>query len=141
MHFWIVRQMRTFQVLWHVLNGQDLRSAIETHAQEFFSKRRAQSWEMTEDGRVVDSHFSSACYIDKAFPASLYLAWKYADSFRNGIIANTNIGGDNCHRGAVVGALLGAAGGLKSIPEQWIQGLKLSRRLADLTESKVGSAA
>ena len=124
------------QILWHVLNGQDLRNAIEAHAKEFFSKRKAQTWEATEDGEVVDHHFSSACYIDKAFPASLYLAWKYADSFREGIIANTNIGGDNCHRGAVVGALLGAAAGLNAIPEQWINRLKLSPRLADLQGQK-----
>ncbi len=126
------------QVLWHVLNGEDLRNAIETYAKEFFSKRRAQCWEKMEDGAVVDYHFSSACYIDKAFPASLYLAWKYARSFRNGIIANTNIGGDNCHRGAVVGALLGAFGGLKSIPDQWIKSLKLSHRLAEFTQPKAG---
>lgn len=141
-HAFLERAACTYiQVLWHVINGQDLRSAIETYAKEFFSKRRAERWVTMEDGEVVDHHFSSACYIDKAFPASLYLAWKYADSFRNGIIANTNIGGDNCHRGAVVGALLGAAAGLNAIPEQWINGLKLSPRLTELQGKKQYSSA
>ena len=66
---------------------------------------------------------SSACYIADAFPASLYLAWKYADNFEAGIVANTNLGGDNCHRGAVVGALLGAAVGVAGIPARFCEGL------------------
>ena len=49
-------------------------------------------------------------------PAALYLAWKYHDDFAAGITANAMVGGDNCHRGAVVGGLLGAASG--GIPER-----------------------
>jgi ADP-ribosylglycohydrolase len=48
-------------------------------------------------------------YLADAFPASLYLAWKYADDFERGVISNTNLGGDNCHRGALAGALLGVS--------------------------------
>jgi len=44
-------------------------------------------------------------------PVSLYLAWKYHDDFDAAITANAMVGGDNCHRGAVVGSLLGAAHG------------------------------
>ena len=32
---------------------------------------------------------------------------KYADDLETALVANTNLGGDNCHRGAVLGALLG----------------------------------
>jgi ADP-ribosylglycohydrolase len=51
-------------------------------------------------------------------PASLYLAWKYHDNFEAGILANAMCGGDNCHRGAVVGSLLAAANG---IPASWME--------------------
>lgn len=51
-------------------------------------------------------------------PASLYLAWKYHDNFDAGILANAMVGGDNCHRGAVVGSLLGAANG---VPVKWLE--------------------
>jgi ADP-ribosylglycohydrolase len=61
-----------------------------------------------------------ACYLPESFTASLYLCWKYADDFSAGILANAHCGGDNCHRGAVVGALLGAANG---VPDKWIEGL------------------
>ncbi|WP_373500889.1 ADP-ribosylglycohydrolase family protein [Desulfococcus sp.] len=41
-----------------------------------------------------------------------------------GLIANTNLGGDNAGRGAVLGALLGAANGDGSFPASWIGGLR-----------------
>ena len=36
----------------------------------------------------------------------LYLAYKYADSFEGAVVANTNVGGENCHRGSALGALM-----------------------------------
>lgn len=56
-----------------------------------------------------------------SMPASLYLAWKYHDDFDAAITANAMVGGDNCHRGAVVGELVGAA---KAPTGKWIEGLK-----------------
>jgi ADP-ribosylglycohydrolase len=72
---------------------------------------------------VIGGLLSPACYIDQSFPAVLYLAARYADDFEAALVANTNVGGDNCHRGAVLGAILGAALGYAAIPERWIQGL------------------
>lgn len=76
------------------------------------------------DHIVVGRHFSSACYMDQALPATLYLAAKYHERPEQGLIANTMCGGDNCGRGAVLGALLGAAGGLEAWPVRWRTGLK-----------------
>jgi ADP-ribosylglycohydrolase len=87
------------------------------------SRRKAEQWSREPDEVVIGHRVSPACYIADAFPASLYLAWKYADDFEAGIIANTNVGGDNCHRGAVVGALLGAAAGTGRIPARFCDGL------------------
>ncbi len=72
---------------------------------------------------VIGRRLSPACYIDDAFPAALYLAWKYADDFESGVVANAMVGGDNCHRAGVVGALLGAAVGLGGIPKRFLDGL------------------
>ena len=44
--------------------------------------------------------------------------------FEAGVVANANVGGDNCHRGAVIGALSGAAGGLEGIPQWFREGLR-----------------
>ena len=56
--------------------------------------------------------FTSACYIEGSLPALLYLAAKYADRPAEALIANTNVGGENCHRGSALGALIGAAHGM-----------------------------
>lgn len=63
------------------------------------------------DNDVVGRMFSSACYITDSWPSVLYLAYKYCDSQKAGLLSNTNLGGDNVHRGAVLGCLLGLASG------------------------------
>lgn len=72
---------------------------------------------------IIGGMLSPACYIDQSFPSVLYLAARYHDDFENAQIANTNVGGDNCHRGAVLGAILGASLGVGAIPTRWINGL------------------
>jgi ADP-ribosyl-[dinitrogen reductase] hydrolase len=75
------------------------------------------------DHDVIGGLLSPACYIDQSLPAALYLAARYPADFAAALIANTNLGGDNCHRGAVLGAILGAALGIAAIPGRWRQGL------------------
>jgi ADP-ribosylglycohydrolase len=111
------------QILDAVLVGGGLREAIFEYSSDWLSRRTAEKWLREPDDLVIGQRVSSACYIADAFPASLYLAWKYADDFEAGLVANTNLGGDNCHRGAVVGALLGAAAGITRIPARLCDGL------------------
>lgn len=63
------------------------------------------------DREIVGGRFSTACYITDSWPSVLYLAFKYLDAPRQGLLANTNLGGDNVHRGAVLGTLLGLSCG------------------------------
>lgn len=58
------------------------------------------------DRHVIGRVFSPACYISDSWPGVLYLAYKYRESLMKGLIANTNLGGDNVHRGAVLGVIL-----------------------------------
>ncbi len=76
------------------------------------------------DLAVAQRIFSPACYVDLSVPLTVYLALKYETDPEAGLIANTNIGGDNCGRGGVLGALLGAAGGAQCWPERWVRGLQ-----------------
>jgi ADP-ribosyl-[dinitrogen reductase] hydrolase len=115
------------RILSRVLDGEAVRPAIERQASEWVSGREMELWSRNADEVVVGERLSPACYIKDAFCAALYLAWKYHDDFSAGIIANTNVGGDNCHRGAVVGAILGAAHG---VPPRWTEGLLAFTRLA-----------
>jgi ADP-ribosylglycohydrolase len=73
--------------------------------------------------QVIGAMYSPACYIEDSFPSVLYLAARYNHDFESALIANANAGGDNCHRGAVLGALMGAWLGYDAIPLRWRQGL------------------
>ncbi len=59
------------------------------------------------DLQVVGRLYSPACYISDSWPAVLYLAYKYRKDPWMALRVNTNLGGDNVHRGAVLGAILG----------------------------------
>ncbi len=97
-----------------IQNGGSIRAVIESESDGKISIRKFESWRNDADFETIGRRLSPACYIADAFPAALYLAWKYHDDFAGGIVANTNVGGDNCHRGAVTGSLLGLANGVPS---------------------------
>lgn len=59
------------------------------------------------DTDVVQRVFGSACYITDSFPSVLYLAYKHSASFEEAVLANTNAGGENCHRGEGMIAAVG----------------------------------
>jgi ADP-ribosyl-[dinitrogen reductase] hydrolase len=105
------------RTLWAVAEGAPLRVAIREEAGDWISGNKADAWRHQPDEQVVGGRFSPACYIAEAMPAALYLVWKYHDDFASGIVANASVGGDNCHRGAVVGSLLGAT--LDELPAQF----------------------
>jgi ADP-ribosylglycohydrolase len=48
----------------------------------------------------------------------LYLAGSHAASFEDAVVANTNAGGENVHRGSAIGAVMGAAFGESKIPQR-----------------------
>ncbi|NNC90427.1 MAG: ADP-ribosylglycohydrolase family protein [Akkermansiaceae bacterium] len=124
----------TARLLMAVAGGATLREAIPREAGDWFSARKAAGWAKRADEEIIGRVLSPACYIDQAFPAALYLAWKYHDDFAGGIVANAMVGGDNCHRGVVVGALLGAANG---IDPRWLEGLRAG---AEITAKPTSAA-
>ncbi len=108
------------RLLFRIREGLSLREAIQGEAGDWISGKKADGWISQPDTHVIGQRFSPACYIAESMPASLYLCWKYHDDFEAGILANAMVGGDNCHRGAVVGALLGAANGVAG---KWVEDL------------------
>jgi ADP-ribosyl-[dinitrogen reductase] hydrolase len=112
--------------LLNVLKGNSMKDSIKAAAQESKIDIDIALFEkLTEypDTTVVTKHFSSACYVDYAVPATIFLALKYEKLPEEGIIANTMCGGDNAGRGAVLGALLGAVNGMEGWPAEWVDGL------------------
>lgn len=116
---------------------RDLRTAILDEAGDWVSGAKVAAWDARAaagplpcpDRAVVGGVLSPACYIEEAFPAALFLAWRHAGDFAAGMRANALCGGDNCHRGAVVGSLLAAGG---SIPHPLLAGLREGATIAEI---------
>ena len=115
--------------------AMSLEEALFEEASDYISRRKVEAWSKKSDEAVIGEILSPACYIKDAFPAALYLAWKYARDFSGGIIANANLGGDNCHRGAVVGSLLGAS---CKVPLKWRAGLRVLQGDRELEINRAG---
>jgi len=73
------------------------------------------------DHHVVGHVFSRACYISDSWPVVLYLAYKYQNDPWKALQVNTNLGGDNVHRGNVLGVLLGLQS--DTVATQWFDQL------------------
>ncbi|KAM9766598.1 uncharacterized protein ACNS7B_015500 isoform 1-T2 [Menidia menidia] len=77
------------------------------------------------------NYLGLACYNRGALSSLFYLAHEFHDDLRGGILANTNCGGENCNRGAALGALLGAGSGRGGggVPPEWKEELRDAQEL------------
>jgi ADP-ribosylglycohydrolase len=114
------------EVLLALFSGQDVRNAIT----ELINRRSYSFLEHdfmalinNSDAGVMDNHLGAGCFIDESLPVVIYLLLKYDKQAEKGLIVNTNLGGNNAARGAILGALLGAANGVQAFPVRWIKGL------------------
>ena len=114
------------EILLKIFNGINLKTAI---IEEIEAQRNPllghpfKKWLDDPDDGVIGPRLSTACYVEDSVPAVVYLALKYDDEPQKALIVNTNLGGDNVARGAVLGALLGASCGIESFPRHWVDGL------------------
>jgi len=136
------------ELLTSVLYDKPLREAVQDAGLKLGLDIASLSQSSAADTQVIGSRFSSACYITDSFPSLLFLAHRYADCPEEALIANTNVGGENCHRGAALGALMGVS--MKhgeSWPDRWVNGLhdqavvKEAHEFAELVKSAYIKAA
>ncbi|MDY6842079.1 MAG: ADP-ribosylglycohydrolase family protein [Pseudomonadota bacterium] len=80
------------------------------------------------DARSPD-YFSTACYVEQALPMMAVLGEQQKGDLIGTLRANAEAGGDNVHRGLVLGLLLAA--GIDEVPEGWKTGLKDHDELAE----------
>jgi ADP-ribosylglycohydrolase len=77
----------------------------------------------------------SECYLSRSIPPTLDMLSKYTqssesdDSCWNVLLANANVGGENVHRGALLGAILGARSGVEGLHSELKDGLYQSKVL------------
>ena len=62
------------------------------------------------DPQVIHNIIGTVCYVEHGLPLCFYLMFKYGNSFIGCLEKNAKAGGDSVHRGAIIGAVLGAAG-------------------------------
>jgi ADP-ribosyl-[dinitrogen reductase] hydrolase len=114
------------EVAAELIDGVALADALRTHLERqdlpFLTGPILRQAEIAPD-RVLGRIYSTACYLEESMPATFYLALRYASDPEEGLIANTMAGGDNCHRGAVLGALFGLDSGASGFPAAWRDGL------------------
>ena len=82
----------------------------------------------------------TACYLSQSLPPLLDMVAKYMPPRSNvwdALIANANVGGENVHRGSILGAVLGARAGVSGLPPQLINGLHDKQELEQEIDSFV----
>ncbi|CAG5127710.1 unnamed protein product [Candidula unifasciata] len=134
------------RLLHSVINGRDLKSEIMAVLGHsilggpgnrdrilFISSEIEQipkgSEERLKQYQKVIATLGSACYIEGALNSMLFLALQFHDDFEAGVLTNANCGGENCHRGAALGALLAAAAANRGsgVPNKFKEGLNSLR--------------
>ncbi|KAM9334237.1 uncharacterized protein ABDE67_021968 [Symphorus nematophorus] len=104
----------------HALRTLDAWDACQSYS------RKAARFPVSSEERLkvhqsAVNYLGLACYTKGALSSLFYLAHEFHDDPAGGILANTNCGGENCNRGAALGALLGAGGSLSGavVPQEW----------------------
>lgn len=82
---------------------------------------------------VVRHLFATACYPEHGLPLMLYLVMKYDFRVEECLLANANAGGDNVHRGMIMGLVAGASN--DELPDHLVKGLVAHDEL----ESEIGA--
>lgn len=71
---------------------------------------------------------------DEALAISVYCALKHSDSFEDAIVAAVNHSGDSDSTGAITGNIMGAALGMKAIPQKYLDTLELKNVILELAD-------
>lgn len=117
----LARVCASYVTLLHALLFRESNADIAIHLQACGKRAGLDLAALVAKGRgdrdIVGRMFSSACYISDAWPSVLYFAFKYQGHTKAGLVANTNVGGDNVHRGAVLGVILGLVQDTAELPD------------------------
>ena len=82
----------------------------------------------SSDAEVVGERFASACYTEHGAPLLLFFAQNHGADFTASLLANANGGGDNVHRGMLLGLVVGASH--DELPTDLLEGLRDHAELA-----------
>jgi ADP-ribosylglycohydrolase len=90
---------------------------------EFVATRVRRALDAGASAREVSDEFWSAAFLLETIPSVLAILERHAHSPREAIVRAVNDTWDNDTTAAIVGAIVGALHGRKSLPQEWIEGL------------------
>jgi ADP-ribosylglycohydrolase len=126
------------RVCWKVLHGTPPTTALSRVVAERFKASPLSEWvkkgmeSRAEESVSAVAGFGQSCHVDEAFPATVHLISKYENDFKEALIQCVMSGGDSAARGMIVGMILGAHGGEKCLPQEWLQSLKKGKEITRL---------
>lgn len=95
-------------------------------------------WSKLAPEEVVLTRLATACYPEHGLPLAMYFAAANKFDVRKSLLADANAGGDNVHRSAVLGMIVGAA--TESFPDDLVEGLENQAKLKEEIEAFAGVA-
>lgn len=107
--------------------GGDLETLVENRAKHYGEK--LQKWVLLGQKSLhlgtteAIKELGQSCSVDGGFSSVIHLLLSYNGEYKSAMRANVLAGGDSAARGMVLGALLGAQGGMDAIDETWCQNL------------------
>lgn len=124
-----------------ILHGASIKEALDESLEQGIADidldlrlRRAMETGDQDTTQTI-KNFGQMCAINAALPGVVHLVLRYGDDLREGLMANVMAGGDSAARGMAAGMLLGAAGGMKALPGQWLEDLKTRSHIDQLLDS------
>jgi ADP-ribosylglycohydrolase len=123
-----------------VLAGTAPIQAMERVSAEGFGSSLLSDWvkkgieSKDMDSVSVISRLGQSCHTREAFAGVVHLIAKYENDPGEALIQSVMAGGDGAARGMMVGMVLGAHPGPKSLPEEWISGMRKKARILQLLQ-------
>jgi ADP-ribosylglycohydrolase len=126
------------RVSWMTLRGRSPAAAMKEIAEERFGSSPLSLWveegikSKGEESVSAIGRFGQSCHVDEAFPGIVHLLSRHENDLKEALIQCVISGGDNAGRGMIVGMVLGAYLGEKSLPREWLSSLKKKQEILKL---------
>jgi ADP-ribosylglycohydrolase len=132
------------RVCCRVLEGTDPAEAMTEVSARRFKDSPLSTWvkeginSAKEDSVSTIAWFGQSCHTEDMFPGVVHLVARYQKDLKEALVQAVMAGGDSAARGLMVGMVLGAHLGDKSLPEEWVSGLKKGNDIIKLLDQIEG---
>ena len=122
------------------IEGTDPIAAMKAAVTEIENNTSIAAWVekglsmQSEDPVKATGKLGQSCHVDEALPATVQVIARYPNDFKSGLVECVMAGGDSAARALLAGMVLAAFpenGGIKSIPEEWLDGLRKKDEIID----------